>query len=350
MLDQVLQVFDIQPAIDLDIMRPHQDLFHITIQILKDLADVLQDVQPDWVLVQGDATTTFAAALAAYYAQIRVGHIEAGLRTGHKYAPFPEELNRRATAVFADAHFAPTDRARKNLLRENIPPDRIWVTGNTSIDALYLMINRIESDALLLEEMKRRFSFLEPDKRIILVTAHRRESFGAAFEEICLALRDIAIMCDDVQIIYPVHLNPNVREPVERILGPILKIPNTGNPSIAQPLPNLFLIEPLDYTSLVYLLTRVFLVVTDSGGIQEEAPTLGKPVLVMREVTERPEAIEAGAARLVGTSRATIVSNVLRLLKDPKEYAQMARPINVYGDGRAAERIVASLRTISFGS
>ncbi len=350
MLDQVLNVFDIRPDIDLDIMQPKQDLFHITTQVLKGLSNVLREVQPDWVLVQGDATTAFAAALAAYYTRTRTGHIEAGLRTGNKYAPYPEELNRRAIAIFADAHFAPTDWARENLLQENIPEDHIWVVGNTSIDALHMTVSHIENHPSLLRKMKQRFSFLTSDKKIILVTAHRRESFGEPFKNICLALRDIAVMRNDVQIVYPVHLNPNVRGPVERILGPISKTEPIEKASLTHSLPNLSLIEPLDYISLVYLLTRAFLVVTDSGGIQEEAPALGKPVLVMREVTERPEGIGAGVARLVGTSRAMIVSNVLRLLDNSMEYTLMAKPTNVYGDGRTAERILAALRIIPLAS
>ncbi|MBI3601112.1 MAG: UDP-N-acetylglucosamine 2-epimerase (non-hydrolyzing) [Nitrospinae bacterium] len=343
MLDQVLATFDIKPDIDLDIMQPNQNLFDITSNVLKGIDGVLQDVQPDWVLVQGDATTTFAASLAAYYSRIRIGHIEAGLRTGNKYAPFPEELNRRATTVFADAHFAPTLWARENLLRENIPSDHIWVTGNTSIDALHLTISKIENDVIIREAMKKQFSFLSTDRTMILVTAHRRENFGTAFEDICLSLREIAITHTDVQIVYPVHLNPNVREPVERILGWIVAAGDRGKISMVKPLPNLFLIEPLDYISLVYLLKRAFLVITDSGGIQEEAPSLGKPVLVMRDVTERPEAIEAGVARLVGTSRTTIVPQVFKLLNDPVEYKRMAKPTTVYGDGHAAERIVKAL-------
>ncbi len=346
MLDQVLNAFDIRPDIDMDIMRPGQDLFDITVAVLKGLSKILKEIQPSWVLVQGDATTAFAAALSAYYSRLNVAHIEAGLRTQNKYAPYPEELNRRAIGVLADAHFAPTARARDNLLRENIPADRIWITGNTGIDAMHWMISRVESDKLLLEKIRGQFSFLDSSKKIILVTAHRRESFGAAFKEICLALRDIAMIRSDVQIVYPVHLNPNVREPVESILGPILTADSMGKISSGSQLPGLFLIEPVDYASLVYLLMRAFLVLTDSGGIQEEAASIGKPVLVMREVTERPEGIEAGVARIVGTYRSTIVPNVLRLLEDQKEYGLMAKPTTVYGDGRAAERIVAALQTI----
>ena len=344
MLDQILEVFNIKPDIDLNIMQPDQDLFDVTIQSLKGLSKILKDVNPDCVLVQGDTTTAFATALSAYYSRVKVAHIEAGLRTQCKNSPYPEELNRRAIAVFADAHFAPTDWARDNLLRENIPRDRIWVTGNTTIDALYFVISRLNNDVLLMEKMKRRFSFLISDRKLILVTGHRRESFGAAFEEICNALKDIAVMRQDIQIVYPVHLNPNVRKPVEKILGSIISTEDKEGIDIKRLLSNLFLIEPLDYISFVYLLTKSFLVLTDSGGIQEEAPAIGKPVLIMRDVTERPEGIEAGVARLVGTSRKTIVSNILKLLEESGEYNQMAKPTTVYGDGKAAERIVTHLR------
>jgi UDP-N-acetylglucosamine 2-epimerase (non-hydrolysing) len=347
MLDQVLNTFDIRPDIDLDIMRPGQDLFDVTTQVLRGLSKVLKEIQPSWVLVQGDATTAFAAALSAYYARVRIAHIEAGLRTQNKYAPYPEELNRRAISVFADAHFAPTAWARENLLRENISADCIWVTGNTGIDALHWMVSHIENDARLQKEMGERFSFLDSYKKLILVTAHRRESFGLVFAEICLALRDIAKMRNDIQIIYPLHLNPNVREPVESILGPVLTTESMGKINVGNPITNLFLIEPVDYVSLVYLLRHAFLVLTDSGGIQEEAPSIGKPVLVMRDVTERPEGIEAGVAKVVGTSRSTIVPNVIRLLENQMDYIRMAKATNVYGDGRAAERIVAALSTIS---
>jgi UDP-N-acetylglucosamine 2-epimerase (non-hydrolysing) len=343
MLEQVLTTFEIRPDIDLDIMRPNQDLFHITTATLNGMAKVLREVQPDWVLVQGDASAAFAAALAAYYQRTRIGHIEAGLRTGDKYAPFPEEVNRRAIAVMADAHFAPTERARQNLIREQIPVNQVWVTGNTSIDALHLTVARIQADHRVRTELDRQFSFLLPSKKLILVTAHRRESFGEPFREMCAALRQLAENRDDVQILYPVHLNPNVRKPVAEIMGQFRSSPEHGNSAKASSLPNLILIEPVDYTSLVYLLTRSSFVLTDSGGIQEEAPSLGKPVLVMRDVTERPEGVEAGVVRLVGTNRSSIVENTITLLDDADTYARMATQTAVYGDGHAAERILEAL-------
>jgi UDP-N-acetylglucosamine 2-epimerase (non-hydrolysing) len=338
MLDQVLKIFDIRVNFDLEAMRQDQDLFHTTIAVLRGLQRVIAAVKPDWLVVQGDATTAFAGAVSGYYAQVPVAHIEAGLRTYSKFAPYPEELNRHAIAVFSDAHFAPTNWARDNLLREGIRSDRIWVTGNTSIDALYSVVRRIEDNHVLRTQMEKRFSFLSPRKRTILVTAHRRESFGPTFETICLALRDIALL-NDTQIVYPVHMNPHVREPVERLLGPVGKAAE-----VAEPISNLFLMEPLDYASLVYLLKRVFLVLTDSGGLQEEAPTLGKPVLIMRDTTERPEGVTAGVARLVGRSRSSIVESVSKLLHDPLVFSAMAKPTGLYGDGHAGERIVAVLR------
>lgn len=349
MMDQVLAAFGLKPDIDLDIMRASQDPIDVTCRVLEGMKEVLQTVRPDWVLVQGDTVTAFAAALAAYYARTAVGHVEAGLRTGCKYAPFPEELMRSGITVFGDAHFAPTARARENLLKENVPAERIWVTGNTGIDAVKLAGTKIDAEPHLKQEMDRRFRFLDESRRLILVTAHRRESFGAGFEQICLALQDLASR-EDVQIVYPVHLNPNVRETVTRILGPVLSPATEIGKNEMRPgagfKPRIALIEPEDYLSFTYLLHRAYLVLTDSGGIQEEAPSLGRPVLVMREVTERPEAIEAGSVQLVGTSRSRIVAAATRLLDNPGEYARMARPVTVYGDGRAAERIAAALVSI----
>jgi UDP-N-acetylglucosamine 2-epimerase (non-hydrolysing) len=326
MLDQVLQLFDIVPDYDLDIMHPRQDLFDITGNVLRGLRPVLEKESPDLVLVHGDTTTTLAATLAAFYLKIPVGHVEAGLRTRNKYAPFPEEVNRRVTGAVADLHFAPTPAARENLLREAVPEESIHVTGNTVVDALLAVTARIEGDPALEARLSADFSFLDSGKRLVLVTGHRRESFGKGFENICLALAEIAARHPDAEILYPVHLNPNVQEPVHRILA-------------GEGFSNVHLIEPVDYLPFVYLMNRSYLIITDSGGIQEEAPSLRKPVLVMRNATERPEAVEAGVARLVGTNR-TIAREACRLLEDPDAYRAMSRPHNPYGDGNAAERIV----------
>jgi UDP-N-acetylglucosamine 2-epimerase (non-hydrolysing) len=323
MLDQVLDLFSIRPDADLDIMKPGQDLTHITTEVLTGVGRVLDDLKPDRVLVHGDTTTTFAAALAAFYRRIPVGHVEAGLRTGNRYAPFPEEINRTLTDALADLFFAPTETARANLRREGIPDERIVVTGNTVIDALFHIKNRLETDSGLRRDLDRRFGFLDPARRLILVTGHRRENFGAGFEAICAALAELGRR-PDVQIVYPVHLNPNVREPVQRILGEC---------------PNIHLTDPAEYLPFVYLMDKARIVITDSGGIQEEAPSLGKPVLVMREVTERPEAVEAGTVKLVGTDTATIVATAATLLDDADAYAAMSRAHNPYGDGKAGPRI-----------
>ncbi|MBK5145506.1 UDP-N-acetylglucosamine 2-epimerase (non-hydrolyzing) [Budviciaceae bacterium BWR-B9] len=329
MLDQVLKLFDIKPDYDLDIMRPGQGLTEITCRILEGLKPVLEEFKPDVVLVHGDTTTTLATSLAAFYQRIPVGHVEAGLRTGDLYSPWPEEGNRKLTGHLAMYHFSPTETSKQNLLTEAIPDSRIFVTGNTVIDALFWVRNRIHNDVQLKQEMEQRYSFLQQDKKIILVTGHRRESFGDGFERICSALADIARTHPDVQVVYPVHLNPNVREPVKRILSHI---------------DNVILIEPQDYLPFVYLMDHAYLILTDSGGIQEEAPSLGKPVLVMRKTTERPEAVSAGTVRLVGTNIALILEEVSRLLTDENEYHLMSRAHNPYGDGKACQRILDALK------
>lgn len=328
MLDQVLQLFRIQPDFDLNIMRPGQDLTDVTTAVLQGLKGVLSSFKPDIVLVHGDTTTTFSTTLAAYYHQIPVAHVEAGLRTGNLYSPWPEEANRKLTAALAEVHFAPTDTSRQNLLREGIPPDHIIVTGNTVIDALLDVSRRLDTDPGLRAEAASPTSSLTASGRVILVTGHRRESFGGGFERICQALVKIARDHPDVSIIYPVHLNPNVRGPVNRLL--------TG-------IENIHLIEPLDYLPFVHLMKKAYLILTDSGGIQEEAPSLGKPVLVMRDTTERPEAITAGTVRLVGTDTNTIVEEIRSLLDDKAAYRSMSRAHNPYGDGKACQRILETL-------
>lgn len=328
MLDQVLQLFRIQPDFDLNIMRPGQDLTDVTTAVLQGLKAVLSSFKPDIVLVHGDTTTTFSTTLAAYYHQIPVAHVEAGLRTGNLYSPWPEEANRKLTAALAEVHFAPTDTSRQNLLREGVPPDHIIVTGNTVIDALLDVSRRLDTDPGLRAEAASPTSSLTASGRVILVTGHRRESFGGGFERICQALVKIARDHPDVSIIYPVHLNPNVRGPVNRLL--------TG-------IENIHLIEPLDYLPFVHLMKNAYLILTDSGGIQEEAPSLGKPVLVMRDTTERPEAITAGTVRLVGTDTDTIVEEIGSLLDDKAAYRSMSRAHNPYGDGKACQRILETL-------
>lgn len=330
MLDQVLNLFEIHPDYDLDIMQPRQDLFDITCNVLQGLKPVLNKERPDIVLVHGDTTTTMTTALAAYYSRIKVGHVEAGLRTSNKFAPYPEEMNRTVAGALTDVHFAPTEAAKRNLLREGVSPDAIHVTGNTVVDALLAISAKIENTRELSERFAKEYSFLDSAKRLILVTGHRRENFGEGFENICTALAEIADLHDDVEILYPVHLNPNVQEPVKRILG--------GNRH-----KNIHLIEPVDYMPFVYLMNRSYLIITDSGGVQEEAPSLGKPVLVMRETTERPEAVAAGTVRLVGTDRERIVAETARLLNDPAAYRAMSLAHNPYGDGQAAARIVSIL-------
>lgn len=328
MLDQVLSIFDIRPEYDLDIMRDNQDLFDITAHALTGLKEVLEKTGPDVVLVQGDTTTAFVAGLAAYYLRIPVGHIEAGLRTWNKYSPFPEEVNRRLLSVVADYHFAPTEWSRSNLIGEGTDPERIWVTGNTVIDALMMIKERQEAEparTALVETFRDRWGIELPDgRRMVLVTGHRRENFGEGFRNICTALKAIAGERPDVEIIYPVHLNPSVQRPVREILSGV---------------PNIHLIEPVEYEQFIFLMNGSYLILTDSGGVQEEAPSLGKPVLVMREVTERPEGVEAGVVRLVGTDREKIVASVSELLDDGALYRRMAEAVNPYGDGRAASRI-----------
>ncbi len=334
MLDQVLDLFHIIPDVDLNLMRPNQSLAKLTAAVFTGLDPIFEKLQPDWVLMQGDTTTAMVTAMAAYYRRIRIGHVEAGLRTGDKWQPFPEEVNRHVAGVVSDLHFAPTEWARQNLLKENIPADHIVVTGNTVIDALHTIADLpapAETQSLL-----KQIGILSPDnqtrlsdKKLVLITAHRRENFGAPLESICSAIRFLADHYgDNVQFIYPVHLNPNVQNPVYQILGN---------------LPNVMLLPPMDYLPWIHLLKYATLVLTDSGGIQEEAPGLGVPVLVMREVTERPEGIEAGTVRLVGADRERIISEARGLLDDPQAHAQMAHAVNPYGDGHAAERIVRAI-------
>jgi UDP-N-acetylglucosamine 2-epimerase (non-hydrolysing) len=323
MLDQVLDLFSIVPDDDLNVMAAGQTLPDLFGRILTGMTEVISRRKPSLVLVHGDTTTTLATALAAFYEKTPVGHVEAGLRTGNLQAPWPEESNRRLTAPLSQLHFAPTEQSRLNLLNEGISAETIHVTGNTVIDALLEVAERIERDRILRDELASRFPFLDPSKRLVLVTGHRRENFGDGFEQICLALRDLAAR-DDIQLLYPVHLNPQVQEPVNRVLGDVS---------------NVFLIPPQDYLPFVYLMTRAHLIVTDSGGIQEEAPSLGKPVLVMRDTTERPEAVAAGTVRLVGADHGRIVAEVIRLLDDRAAHQAMSRAHNPYGDGLAARRI-----------
>jgi UDP-N-acetylglucosamine 2-epimerase (non-hydrolysing) len=323
MLDQVLVLFDIQPDVDLNLMRPGQDLTEITSNVIFGLRDVLRNDPTDWVLVHGDTSTTFAASLASFYERVKIAHIEAGLRTGNIYSPWPEEMNRRLTSVLTTNHFAPTEQAKCNLLKEGVNEDSIIVTGNTVIDALLEIVEKIRKDSVLEQKLSSQFDFLNQQKRLILVTGHRRENFGDGFKQICQALRKIA-QRNDVEIVYPVHLNPNVRKPVSQILANCT---------------NVKLIEPLDYLSFVYLMTRSYFIITDSGGIQEEAPSLGKPVLVTRNTTERPEAVVAGTVRLVGTNQDKIVEESIQLLDDSTVYEQMAHAHNPYGDGHAADII-----------
>jgi UDP-N-acetylglucosamine 2-epimerase (non-hydrolysing) len=328
MLDQVLRLFGIEPDHDLDLMKPGQDLTDVTVKVLVGLRQVLRERRPELMVVHGDTTTTLAASLAAFYEKVPVAHVEAGLRTGDLCAPWPEEMNRCVVSRIASLHFAPTAQARLNLLAEGVPDQAIRVTGNTVIDALEMVVSRLRSDLRLSHELDERFRFIDPFRRLILVTGHRRENFGDGFERICNALRRLSLR-DDVQIVYPMHLNPAVQEPVRRILGEA---------------ENVHLIEPQEYLPFVYLMSRAYLLVTDSGGVQEEAPSLGKPVLVMRDTTERPEAVTAGTVRLVGTDVDRIVGESVRLLDDPNAYRRMARAVNPYGDGYSAARIVQAIR------
>lgn len=328
MLDQVLELFNISPDYDLNLMKPGQDLTDITASVLTGMREVLRKAAPNLVLVHGDTSTAFATSLAAFYEKIEVGHVEAGLRTGNPYSPWPEEMNRRLTGSIAALHFAPTERARANLLTEGVRQEGIHVTGNTVVDALLSIVSRIRSDKSLQEELDRRFSYLDPKKRLVLVTGHRRENFGTGFEEICIALEKISER-GDVEILYPVHLNPQVQEPVNRILGKTSSV---------------HLIEPLDYLPFVYLMDRSFLILTDSGGIQEEAPSLGKPVLVMRDTTERPEAVDAGTVKLVGVDSNHIVAATNELLDNESSYQAFSRIHNPYGDGSSCQAIVQVLK------
>lgn len=331
MLDQVLDLFEINPDYDLNIMKPGQNLSSITSEILKNIEPILQEYKPDLILVHGDTSTTFAAALAAYYQRIAVGHVEAGLRTGDIYSPWPEEANRKLTGVLANLHFAPTKNSQENLLRESVDKETVHITGNTVIDALLWVRKKLEIDNNLNQSLRDRFPYLRDEARMVLITGHRRENFGDGFERICAAIRSLAIDFSDVDFVYPVHLNPNVREPVGRLL---------------QGLANMHLIEPQDYLPFVYLMTRSHIILTDSGGIQEEAPSLGKPVLVMRDTTERPEAVAAGTVRLVGTDDKKIIETMTTLLTNEIEYNRMSVANNPYGDGKACDRIVNIIQNI----
>lgn len=340
MLDQVLHIFDIVPDYDLDIMKPNQDLYDVTSRVLLGIRDVLKEVQPDVVLVHGDTTTSTAAALAAFYQQIPVGHVEAGLRTHNIYSPWPEEMNRQVTGRITTHHFAPTPLAKQNLLRENVAENQIIVTGNTVIDALHIVTKRLAEDAELqqsvrgeLEEFGYDVNRLDKGRKLLLITGHRRENFGEGFLNICHAIKNLAERYPDTDFVYPVHLNPNVRKPVFEILGDGAE-------------KNIFLIEPLQYLPFVYMMERSYLILTDSGGVQEEAPGLGKPVLVMRNTTERPEAVEAGTVLLVGTNYEKIVGEVSTLLDDAEAYRKMSQAVNPYGDGLACERISAFLANV----
>ena len=326
MLDQVLNLFDIVPDVDFNIMRKDQDLYYITSNVLLQLRKVLEENKPDVVLVQGDTTTAMAASLAAFYMKIPVGHVEAGLRTYNKYSPYPEEINRRIISVIADYHFAPTEWAKNRLVQEGIIIDRIFVTGNTVIDALLTSADKIKSYSWQ-DKFDRMFDFLDKSKRVVLITGHRRESFGNGFKNICTAIKELALMFPACNFLYPVHLNPNVQQPVKEILDD-------------KDLTNIHLIKPVEYLPFVYLLNRAYLILTDSGGIQEEAPSFGKPVLVMRDTTERPEGIEAGVVRLVGNNKENIVRETSSLINNEAEYNKMSCQKNPYGDGKAAERIV----------
>ncbi len=329
MLDQVLEVFDIKPDYDLNIMKKNQDLFDVTSNILNGIKKILDDFKPDLVLVHGDTTTTFATALAAFYKKIDVGHVEAGLRTRNIYSPWPEEANRKLTGVLTKYHFAPTNTAKNNLLKEGIKEDNIVVTGNTVIDALFLVLEKIKNDKNLENKIIKNFPFSILDSQFILITGHRRENFGEGFINICEAIKELALKYPDINFIYPVHLNPNVRKPVNEILFDV---------------GNVYLIEPLDYLPFVYLMSKSYLILTDSGGIQEEAPSLGKPVLVMRDTTERPEAVEAGTVKLVGTDKEKIVYEVSKLIEEKQEYDKMSKANNPYGDGKASKKIIKFLR------
>ena len=339
MLDQVLEIFDITPHHDLNIMKPGQDLYDVTARVLTGMRDVLDAEKPDVVLVHGDTTTSTAAALAAFYRQIPVGHVEAGLRTYNIYSPWPEEINRQLTSRIATYNFAPTPLSESNLLSERVAPESITVTGNTVIDALYMVVDKIKADPQLRATLHEQIvadgydtDRLASGRRLVLITGHRRENFGEGFINICTAIRQLAEANPEVDFVYPMHLNPNVRRPIAEVFGSDLKA-----------YPNIFFIEPLEYLKFVYLMEKASVILTDSGGIQEEAPGLGKPVLVMRDTTERPEALEAGTVKLVGTSREAIVENLQALLDDNALYTSMAQAVNPYGDGKACGRIADAL-------
>lgn len=336
MLDQVLEIFDIKPDFDLNIMKQGQDLYDVTTRVLTGMRDVLTETQPDVVLVHGDTTTSTAAALAAFYKQIPVGHVEAGLRTHNIYSPWPEEMNRQITGRIAKYNFAPTPLSRENLIQENISDDKIIVTGNTVIDTLYWVVNKIKNTPSLanglinvLSEAGYDVKRLKDGKKLVLITGHRRENFGDGFISMCKAIKTLTEKYPDIDFVYPMHLNPNVRKPIHEVFGD--NIQNLGN---------MFFIEPLEYLSFVYLMEKSNIILTDSGGIQEEAPGLGKPVLVMRDTTERPEAVNAGTVKLIGTDYDMIVKEVSSLLDDPHHYEKMSRAVNPYGDGHACERII----------
>ncbi|MBR4553313.1 MAG: UDP-N-acetylglucosamine 2-epimerase (non-hydrolyzing) [Bacteroidaceae bacterium] len=340
MLDQVLEIFEIKPQYDLNIMQKNQDLYDVTARVITGMRDVLSEVQPDVVLVHGDTTTSTAAALAAFYKQIPVGHVEAGLRTYNIYSPWPEEMNRQLTGRIATYNFAPTQLSRQNLLSEHVAEEQITVTGNTVIDALYWVVDKIKKDAELRDHLVRLLSDagynlnrLDGSRRLVLITGHRRENFGDGFISMCKAIKTLTEKYPQVDFVYPMHLNPNVRKPIHEVFGEDLST-----------LGNMFFIEPLEYLSFVTLMERADIVLTDSGGIQEEAPGLGKPVLVMRDTTERPEALDAGTVKLVGTDYDKIVSEVSTLLDDKEAYARMSQAVNPYGDGKACGRIVEKLR------
>ena len=340
MLDQVLHIFDIRPDYDLNIMKQGQDLYDVTARVLTGMRDIFKVCRPDVVLVHGDTTTSTAAALAAFYQQMPVGHIEAGLRTHNIYSPWPEEMNRQITGRIATYDFAPTPLSRENLLKENVTDSQITVTGNTVIDALYWVVDKIKSDKALDKSLENELAKagydvnrLSEGKKLVLITGHRRENFGEGFINMCTAIKDLTIKYPDVDFVYPMHLNPNVRKPIHEVFGENLS--GFGN---------MFFIEPLEYLSFVYLMEKSTIVLTDSGGIQEEAPGLGKPVLVMRDTTERPEALDAGTVKLVGTDYDKIVNEVSRLLDDPAAYEKMSKAVNPYGDGKACGRIVGRLR------
>ena len=331
MLDQVLEIFDIKPDYDLNIMKPGQDLYDITSNVLIGMKSVLNDFEPDVVLVHGDTTTTLSASLAAFYAKIKVGHVEAGLRTNDIYSPWPEEGNRQLTGILANYHFAPTQQSEENLLKEGKKQQDIYVTGNTVIDALMYVLQRIENQPTLKEKIKSKISKqyqLDEERKIILVTGHRRENFGQGFINICEALKELAKNNPDIDIVYPVHLNPNVQKPVNEILSDVT---------------NVYLIEPLQYEEFIYMMSQSYFIITDSGGVQEEAPSLGKPVLVMRDTTERPEAVIAGTVKLVGTDKNRLIKEAQTLIDNKVEYEKMAQAHNPYGDGRACARIVKNL-------